>query len=120
MYAGVPSLIITLWPINDRATAILVTEFYEQLSTRKTKSEALRAAKLAYLAAADDVTAHPFFWASFITVGDDTPIRIKRKSDWMIWLLWGSLSVVFIVGVGIVAGRVRKSILIKRAEEHHH
>ena len=31
IYAGAPSVVATLWPVNDRATAELVIEFYGQL-----------------------------------------------------------------------------------------
>lgn len=120
MYAGVPSLVMTLWPINDHATAKLMTEFYEQLSKGKSKSAAMRQAKLNYIKLATAVSAHPFFWASFMTVGDDAPIRLKKQGEWLSYLIWGGASLLFILVGGVFAGRIRKSIIITKKEKGHH
>ena len=119
MYAGIPSLVMTLWPINDQATASLMTDFYEQLSKGKTKSAAMRQAKLNYLEAASAVSAHPFFWASFMTLGDDAPIRLRKLNEWSSWLIWGGASLLFILVAGVFTGRIRKSILINKKEMGH-
>jgi len=100
MYAGVPALVMTLWPINDQATAILMQDFYEGLSAGKSKSEALRQAKLNYLDAAGDISSHPFFWASFIELGDDRPIKLSRAGNWKLYLL---LTALIILLLGLLA-----------------
>ena len=41
------------------------------------KDEALRKAKLAYLASADNLSANPFYWGSFVMLGDNAPIHKK-------------------------------------------
>lgn len=43
--AGVKSILMSLWPVNDEATQIFMTEFYHNLTTGKTKREALSAAR---------------------------------------------------------------------------
>jgi CHAT domain-containing protein len=83
MYAGVPSLAMTLWPINDQATAYLMAAFYRELDKGLPRDEAMRNAKLEYLDIAGELTAHPFFWASFITLGENAPITIKHRWDWL-------------------------------------
>jgi CHAT domain-containing protein len=45
IYAGTPSVIATLWKVNDRASYELMREFYSNLRSMK-KSEALRQAQL--------------------------------------------------------------------------
>lgn len=45
IYAGTPSIITTLWKVNDRTSYELMREFYSNLKTMK-KSEALRQAQL--------------------------------------------------------------------------
>lgn len=94
MYAGVPSIVMTLWPLSDKASPILIQDFYAHLAKKKTKDQALRQAKLNYLKDNKDLAGHPFFWASFVTLGDPKAIRLDlRQSFWVeYWWLWsGSL-----------------------------
>ncbi|HVF59655.1 MAG TPA: CHAT domain-containing protein [Thermoanaerobaculia bacterium] len=66
-YAGVPSLVTSLWRVADVSTADMMIEFYRRLNEGRDRGEALRAAKLRLMAAGP---AHPFYWAPFILVGD--------------------------------------------------
>jgi CHAT domain-containing protein/tetratricopeptide (TPR) repeat protein len=70
MYAGVPSVVTTLWKVNDYTSATLMTYFYENLAAGMTKPQALRMAKLKYLEQSDKVSGHPAFWGSFVTIGN--------------------------------------------------
>ncbi|HEY9490237.1 MAG TPA: CHAT domain-containing tetratricopeptide repeat protein [Chryseosolibacter sp.] len=78
-YAGCPSMVTSLWPAQDQTTASVMAYFYENLSEGMRKDEALRQAKLRFLKEADKVTRHPYFWAGFIQIGNDLPL--KRNSD---------------------------------------
>ena len=43
LQAGVPGVVATLWPVNDRSTAVLVAEFYRLLlAERQDPATALR------------------------------------------------------------------------------
>lgn len=46
IYAGTPSLLATLWAVNDVSTSILMREFYNNLKQGMSKPEALRQAQL--------------------------------------------------------------------------
>jgi CHAT domain-containing protein len=81
MYAGVPTLVSTLWSVNDVATAILMENFYQQLLQGDTPAKALQTAKLQYLATAKGQSAHPAFWAAFVQIGDNQPISAAQKSN---------------------------------------
>jgi CHAT domain-containing protein len=70
MYAGTPSVLVSLWNINDRSTADFMKIFYEQLMKGNSKARALQLAKLAMLGAARRSYQHPFYWAPFVLVGD--------------------------------------------------
>ncbi|MDX1406877.1 MAG: CHAT domain-containing protein, partial [Saprospiraceae bacterium] len=63
-YAGVPSIIHSLWKVPDGATSELMVGFYQHLKEGTDKASALRQAKLDYL---DNILApehaHPYFWA---------------------------------------------------------
>lgn len=74
-YAGVKSLVNTLWKINDKSSVKLMEFFYEGLSKGLNKKEALREAKLKYLSTADDsLLKHPYYWSAFVVSGDPAPI----------------------------------------------
>jgi CHAT domain-containing protein len=67
--AGARSTLATLWSVNDRASAELMNRFYEEIAKKKTtKAEALRKAQLTLLN--DPLYKHPFYWSSFILVGN--------------------------------------------------
>jgi CHAT domain-containing protein len=84
MLAGVPSIITTLWQVNDYTSATLMTYFYENLEKGMDKPTALHQAKLRFLAQTDKTSGHPAFWASFVSLGDPAPIR--RAWGWLAWL----------------------------------
>lgn len=66
--AGSPTLITTLWPIDDQATAMLAVRFYENLLKKNMdKSEALREAKLFVMKKGFKA---PYYWAAFVLQGD--------------------------------------------------
>ena len=67
-YAGSPSVITSLWRVDDEATAILMERFYRHLQQSPTIAEALRRAQLEMLA--EDRWREPYFWASFYLHGD--------------------------------------------------
>jgi CHAT domain-containing protein len=66
-YAGAQSVVASLWKVNDEETATFMGAFYQHLAQRKSKAEALRAAKLDMMR---DESASPRHWASFILIGE--------------------------------------------------
>lgn len=66
--AGAPALLVSLWPVSDDATEILMKRFYGELTKGVNRRQALREAELAVLA--DSRFSSPFFWAAFNLVGD--------------------------------------------------
>ncbi len=67
MYAGTPSLLVSLWPINDRSTADFMAEFYGNLQD-KGRAESLRETQLSFIDSPE--YSHPFYWAPFVMVGE--------------------------------------------------
>jgi CHAT domain-containing protein len=74
MESGTKATVISLWTVNDRSTAAIMTGFYKQLRNGLAKDQALRQAKLEYLRNASPRNAHPYFWAAFIPAGDMSPL----------------------------------------------
>jgi len=65
MVAGASSLLLTMWMVNDSATAAFMKEFYENLKTGKTIPGALRTAQRKSI----EENMHPYFWAPFFLIG---------------------------------------------------
>jgi len=66
--AGAQTLVMSLWPVNDRVTRETMTAYYTGLKQGLGRGEALRQAQLTMLRRKD--RQHPFYWAGFITSGD--------------------------------------------------
>ncbi|HET6893018.1 MAG TPA: CHAT domain-containing protein, partial [Pyrinomonadaceae bacterium] len=63
--AGSPSVLLSLWTVDDQATAELMVEFYNHLKAGEMPAAALRSAQVKIL----KQMSHPFFWAAFVLVG---------------------------------------------------
>jgi len=75
MYAGAPTVGVTLWSVADKSTADLMTDFYKRLlsspansSASVSPSAAMRDAQLAMISGKK--YSAPFYWAPFVLVGD--------------------------------------------------
>jgi CHAT domain-containing protein len=70
MYAGAPTVGVSLWSVADRSTADLMTDFYRRLLGKDgaTHVAAMRAARREMITGKK--YSAPFFWAPFIFVGD--------------------------------------------------
>jgi CHAT domain-containing protein len=64
--AGAQSVVSTLWEMEDHSTAQLMIAFYQHLSEREAKADALRDAQLELLQSGDP----PYFWAGFELAGE--------------------------------------------------
>ena len=62
--AGAKSLLMSLWKVDDHATYMLMTEFYKQYLSGKTKRQSLYLAQ-SILRESEEFSS-PYFWASFI------------------------------------------------------
>lgn len=97
-FAGVPNMIASLWRADDAATSRIMIGFYEGLSKGLLKADALRQAKLDYLAAQrSDVYKHPYFWSSFILVGEN--VSKFKDRDTLYW--WIGMILIFTTAFAI-------------------
>jgi CHAT domain-containing protein len=108
MYAGVPSIMTTLWNLNDQTGSIIIEKFYEHLDAGMAKDEALRQAKLYYLETmqGSPLATHPALWACFVQVGDYTPLTIQH--DYLEWYLLGLGLLVALLLMGVFMLKNRK------------
>jgi CHAT domain-containing protein/Tfp pilus assembly protein PilF len=68
LYAGTPSVIVSLWSVNAECTKELMIEFYMQLRNGKDKATALQKAQKKIMEKKE--YSHPYYWAPFILIGD--------------------------------------------------
>jgi CHAT domain-containing protein len=73
--AGAPATVVTQWKVESAGARDLMLNFHRQLrapsaasTASATKAEALRQAALKLMK--NPETSHPFYWASFVLVGD--------------------------------------------------
>jgi tetratricopeptide (TPR) repeat protein len=68
-YAGTTRVVASLWPVDDRATAAFMSEFYRALLIEHTSAAgAIRSAQRRL--AGDSRWASPYYWAGFVIQGD--------------------------------------------------
>ncbi len=70
MYAGSKRVLVSLWDVQDQATARLMTDFYRGLlgPKRPSTAAALRAAQIAIWR--DERWKAPYYWAAFVLQGE--------------------------------------------------
>lgn len=66
VFAGAPSVLATLWRVEDVATASLIERFYRHMQAGLGKAEALRQAQLEVR----EEFPHHRYWAAFVLSGD--------------------------------------------------
>ncbi len=103
MEAGAGAAVYSLWSVNDRSTAKIMSSFYSFLKKGYPKDEALRRAKMNFLSDARVANKHPYHWAAFIATGDMDPLA----KDNLPWLLMAGLVAVLIIALKKVLDRRR-------------
>lgn len=96
-FSGTNSVISTLWNINDKITEEIMHSFYTNLKNGETKSKALHKSKLDYLSANEGSMASPYYWSSFVLIGDSGIVSIGSKTNWVLL----SILFVLVIVVGI-------------------
>ncbi|MBK9174983.1 MAG: CHAT domain-containing protein [Flavobacteriales bacterium] len=93
-YAGCPSMVISLWSIDEKVSSEIIARFYEHLADGLPKHKALRQAKLDHLDGAPAELALPYYWAGLVLVGDVEPVDIGSRI--LLWpLVLGAVLIAF-------------------------
>jgi len=72
--AGAETVVVSLWKVDDETTRTMMEGYYRNLLLGQGRAEALKGAMLALRA----THPHPHFWAPFIAIGRDAPLRALR------------------------------------------
>jgi CHAT domain-containing protein len=106
LYAGCPSVVMTLWEVEDRSGTEIMKEFYRNLKSGKPKDIALRNAKLKHIQNADPLMGHPHFWLGYITIGQTEPLFSGNEV-----YFFGTL---FLIVILLIADHYRKKLIRAR------
>ncbi|MDZ7742334.1 MAG: CHAT domain-containing tetratricopeptide repeat protein [Bacteroidota bacterium] len=87
-YAGCPSVLMSLNLLDDQSAKKLMIRFYAYLNEGYRKDEALRKAKLDYLAEVPPFKTHPIYWAGLISTGDQSVVMLEENRGIRAYLLW--------------------------------
>lgn len=81
-YAGCPSLVVSLWPIDDQQTSVLLRGFFSLANEGNTVSEALSMAKKDFLKSPhDDALYNPLYWSGLVSIGSDGKLPPPQKGN---------------------------------------
>src|SRR5262249_33726497 len=110
MSAGSKSVVASLWKIDDRATAVLMANFYQaMLQQGMSPAAALRSAKLKMLQ--DKRWSAPYYWAGFVLQGEYANHLAVDHHPWLRPRLFGLvLLVLFAISLLVLHKRKRKTI----------
>lgn len=87
IYAGCPSIVMTLWQVEDKSGVEIMKNFYSYLAKGKRKDVALRMAKLKHLEMSDPLTAHPHYWLGYVNIGNPDPMVTSKDVYFVVFLL---------------------------------
>jgi CHAT domain-containing protein len=105
IYAGTPSLVATLWSVDDASTQFLMERFYGYLQEGQGKAPALRQAQLDTMAEYPS----PYYWAAFTLIGDmGESEQVAAASRTWLWLAGGGVLLLILIGGRIWTRKVRK------------
>jgi CHAT domain-containing protein len=104
VYSGCPSIIMTLWSVEDNSGVKLMTSFYSYLLKGNNKSHSLKQSKIDFIKNADQLKSHPYFWSGYVVIGNKDALF---NSYTMEILIVGFF--VFLILIGLFYKRYRKS-----------
>jgi len=110
IYSGVPSIVMTLWEAQDLATAGIMKQFYLNLKTGDRKDVALQKAKMDFLANANRLKSHPYYWSSFLVAGETRSIEDNyKRTTYTHWIIYaGILFLVLLIIATFIKKKERK------------
>ena len=105
-HAGCPSVLMTLWEVDEKSTSEILSLFYDNLQKGQNKSVALRNAKLDFLEGASYQYQDPYYWAGLVIIGNDEPLFSSNFGPMQL-LIYG---VIFLLLVLVIWRGLRKNV----------
>ncbi len=109
---GAESVLMTLWSVDDKATADLLNSFYKEMEDGNPLDVSLSKAKIDFIRnAPTDELANPYYWAGLQLSGKTEPMHETVYS----WIIFTSISCVAFLFFSVYSINRKKSrLLIKR------
>ncbi len=98
LYAGCPSMVTSLWNVNDQAAVDIMLSLHANLFEGQSKNNALRSAKIQYLQSKPNRLLAPFFWATFVHIGNPSPIVLSPIPSYSWWITLPFIFLIIICG----------------------
>lgn len=76
-YAGCPSIVMSLWEVEDHVSNNIMTSFYKYLKKGYRKQKAMALAKRKFLENAEPVKTLPYYWACYVVIGSTRSVFIS-------------------------------------------
>jgi len=86
-YAGCPSLMMSLWNIDEKPSVEILESFLKKIQKSIPKDEALQQAKLDYLNNTSANFSHPNYWAGLVLSGNTEAMEFKSPISSLWWTL---------------------------------
>jgi CHAT domain-containing protein len=103
LFSGCSNMIMTLWKVDDQSSQLLMSQFYQELKSRREVAKALQICKLKFIDESDQLHAHPHFWAAFTQYGPNVIIEVPDRGFQWRWLL--TIPVLLILTIVILIKR---------------
>lgn len=100
LVSGVPSVVATLWPVDDGATAVFMTRFYTHLADGFGVSTALRLAQNE--CRSDPAMKSARHWAGFVVVGNGS-LQVPLETGFFYWPV--GVALIFLAAGSVWFGR---------------
>ena len=84
LYSGSQSVVMSMWEIEDKSGTEIINRFYRNLKKGNNKSTALRKSRSSYLKNASQLKSHPYFWATLVVYGDNSPVYFPGRKIFII------------------------------------
>ncbi len=107
-YAGCPSMVAAQWRVDDFSGSDIMISFSQQLMKGQQKGKALQKAQLQYIENSDPLRSHPYFWASYQIIGEDSAIFFSPI------IIGAMVLIVIVLIITTVLLFLRKRKLLKR------
>jgi CHAT domain-containing protein len=104
-YAGAKSVISSLWNVNDKSSSFIMKSFYKNIKSGQTKAEALTNSKREYLKTHSLSEQSPYYWSTFLLIGDANTVDLPNYNFFYITLL-------FILIIGFILFFKKKNTIL--------
>ena len=95
-FAGVPSVLMSLWAMPDKSTSNIMSKYYSYLDRGLNKSKALQQAKIDFVNESSGVNKHPHYWASLVIIGNNDAVDLRSGNQYVTYLILGLLIILIL------------------------